>query len=303
VQKLRFAAIDVGSNAVRLLLKQVFTDGDDTIYKKDALIRMPIRLGEDAFSNKRISKDKIDQLINSMKGFRYLIDAYDPIDYQAYATSAMRDALNGLEITRRIKEDSGIDLKIIDGHEEANIIFSNHVEEGLDRNKEFLYIDIGGGSTELILFAKGEVIASDSFRIGTVRIIQGTDDEKDWKAIKGWVKEKTKPYKNLTAIGSGGNINKIFRFARKKEGKPISCDKLRRIHAFIEKYSYTDRIRILRLRPDRADVILPAINVYISILEWAGINKMFVPQIGLADGIIHILYDQFKNRQKESPTL
>jgi len=186
-------------------------------------------------------------------------------------------------------------LVIIDGHEEANIIFSNHVEEYLDHNKGYLYIDNGGGSIELILFAKGKVVASDSFRIGTVRIIQGIDDKKDWTAIKGWIKEKIKPYKNLAAIGSGGNINKIFRFARKSEGKPISYEKLRKIQAFIEKYSYNDRIKILRLRPDRADVILPAINVYLSILDWAGIKKMYVPQIGLADGIIHILYDQYKN--------
>lgn len=294
---MKFAAIDVGSNAVRLLLKRVVDDGQDIIYKKESLIRMPIRLGEDAFLDKRISEDKAKQLINSMKGFKHLLEAYQPINYLAYATSAMRESLNGAEIANRIKEETGIDLKIIDGHEEANIIFSNHAEESLDNGGEYLYIDIGGGSTELILFAQGKVIASDSFRIGAVRILQGLDAEDDWAEIKNWVKKNARPYKRLVAIGSGGNINKIYRFSRKKEGKPISYKKIKKIKAYIEKFSLSDRIKILRLRPDRADVIIPAINLYLSVFKWAGIKKMYVPQIGLADGIIHVLYNQFKNGQ------
>jgi exopolyphosphatase / guanosine-5'-triphosphate,3'-diphosphate pyrophosphatase len=294
---LKFAAIDVGSNAVRLLLKRVVDDGQDIIYKKESLIRMPIRLGEDAFKDQRISEDKEKQLINSMKGFKHLIEAYQPISYQAYATSAMREALNGAEIAHRIKRETGIELTIIDGHEEANIIFSNHAEESLDKGGEYLYIDIGGGSTELILYSQGKVISSDSFRIGAVRILEGLDAEHDWVSIKDWVKEKAKPYRQLIAIGSGGNINKIYRFARKKEGKPISYEKIEKIKTYIEKFSLGDRIKILRLRPDRADVIIPAINLYLSVLKWAGVKKMYVPQIGLADGIIHMLYDQFKNGQ------
>jgi len=294
---LKFAAIDVGSNAVRLLLKRVVDDGQDIVYKKESLIRMPIRLGEDAFLDQRISEDKEKQLLSSLKGFKLLMDAYQPINHSAYATSAMREALNGAEIAHRIKKETGIDLKIIDGHEEANIIFSNHAEENLDKNGEYLYIDIGGGSTELILYAHGKVIASDSFRLGAVRILEGLDAEHDWVNIKDWVKEKAKPYKKLVAIGSGGNINKIYRFARKKEGKPVSYEKINKIKSYIEKYSLSDRIKILRLRPDRADVIIPAINLCLSVFKWASVKKMYVPQIGLADGIIHMLYDQFKNGQ------
>jgi exopolyphosphatase/guanosine-5'-triphosphate,3'-diphosphate pyrophosphatase len=294
---LKFAAIDIGSNAVRLLLKRVFDDGREVVYKKESLIRMPLRLGEDTFLDKNISEDKAKQLINTMKGFKHLLEAYQPINYLAYATSALREALNGTEIANRIREETGIDLRIIDGHEEANIIFSNHVEESLDSRGEYLYIDIGGGSTELILFAEGKVIASDSFRLGAVRILQGLDAEHDWAEVKKWVKENTKPFKRLIAIGSGGNINKIYRFARKKEGKPISYEKIKKIKDYIEKFSMNDRIKILRFRPDRADVIVPAINLYLSVFKWAGVKKMYVPQIGLADGIIHLLYEQFKNRQ------
>jgi exopolyphosphatase / guanosine-5'-triphosphate,3'-diphosphate pyrophosphatase len=292
---LKFAAIDVGSNAVRLLLKRVVDDGQDVIYKKESLIRMPIRLGEDAFRDQRISEDKTKQLISSMKGFKHLIEAYQPVNYLAYATSAMREALNGEDITRRIKKETGIDLRIIDGYEEANIVFSNHAEESLDKDGEYLYIDIGGGSTELILYTHGKVIAADSFRIGAVRILEGLDAEHDWQAIKKWVKVKSKPCKRLVAIGSGGNINKIYRLARKKEGSPISYDKILKIRDYIEKFTMVDRIKILRLRPDRADVIVPAINLYLEIFNWSGIKKMYVPQIGLADGMIHRLYEQFKS--------
>jgi exopolyphosphatase / guanosine-5'-triphosphate,3'-diphosphate pyrophosphatase len=292
---LKFAAIDVGSNAVRLLLKRVVDDGQDIIYKKESLIRMPIRLGEDAFRDQRISEDKTKQLISSMKGFKHLIESYQPVNYLAYATSAMREALNGEDIARRIRKETGIDLSIIDGHEEANIVFSNHAEESLDKDGEYLYIDIGGGSTELILYAHGKVIAADSFRIGAVRILEGLDAERDWQAIRKWVKGKSKPCIRLVAIGSGGNINKIYRLARKKEGSPISYDKILKIRDYIEKFTMGDRIKILRLRPDRADVIVPAINLYLKIFNWAGIKKMYVPQIGLADGMIHRLYEQFKS--------
>jgi exopolyphosphatase / guanosine-5'-triphosphate,3'-diphosphate pyrophosphatase len=291
----KFAAIDVGSNAVRLLLKRIVDDGQDVIYKKESLIRMPIRLGEDAFRDQRISIDKTKQLISSMKGFKHLIEAYQPINYLAYATSAMREASNGAEIAKRIKEEAGVDLRIIDGHEEANIVFSNHAEESLDKDGEYLYIDIGGGSTELILFANGKAIAADSFPVGAVRILEGLDAEHDWIDIKKWVKGKSKPYKKLVAIGSGGNINKIYRLARKKEGRPISYEKILKIKDYIEKFTMSDRIKILRLRPDRADVIVPAINLYLEILKWADIKMMYVPQIGLADGIIHMLYEQYKS--------
>jgi exopolyphosphatase/guanosine-5'-triphosphate,3'-diphosphate pyrophosphatase len=214
----------------------------------------------------------------------------------------LREAINGAAIADRVQQEAGIDLQIIDGQREAFIILSNHSEDTLDKNRDYLYIDVGGGSTEITIVAQGKVVGSNSFRIGTVRILHGLDAELEWIEMRKWVKEKTRSYKGLIAIGSGGNINKIFRLARKKEGKPISCDQIKQIKAHIERFSLNDRIKILRLRPDRADVIIPAIDVYLAVSKWAKIEKMYVPQIGLADGMIHMLYEQFKEEQTAKNT-
>ncbi len=292
---MKFAAIDVGSNAVRLLLKRVIQDGDEVFYKKESLIRMPIRLGEDVFINNRISEEKTDQLLSTIKGFSHLIDAYEPLSYLACATSAMREALNGPDITELIKKETGIDVQIIDGQEEAEIIYNNHMEKSLNSYRQYIYIDVGGGSTELTLFADENVVKSRSFRIGTIRMLKRLDIEREWMEMKSWVKKVTKPYSNLAAIGSGGNINKIFRLARSKDGAPITKKKIRKIKDYLNRFNIKERIKILRLRPDRADVIIPATEVYLSVISWAKVKQMYVPQIGLADGIIHKLYDEYIN--------
>ncbi len=292
---MKFASIDIGSNAVRLLFTKVFEDEGGAVFKKDSLVRMPIRLGKDVFTTKRVSKEKIDSLVNTMIAFKYLIDAYNPIDYKACATSAMREAANRIEIVKLIKEKSDIDVEIIDGKREAEIIYENHIAEKLNPQKNYLYIDVGGGSTELTLISKLEVISSQSFDIGTVRILEDKVTKFQWQEMRGWLEQNTAGYKSIAGIGSGGNINKIFKMSLKEGDEPLSYKNLKSIYKDLDSYSYEDRITKLGLRPDRADVIIPAAKIYLSVLKWADSKKLYVPQIGLSDGIIHVLYEKYKN--------
>ena len=223
---MKFAAIDIGSNAVRLLFCNVYEDNGKTYYKKAELIRVPIRLGEDSFLNKKISAKKADKLVTAMKAFKHLIDVYDAVDYRACATSAMRDAENGCDVVARVRKEAGIKIEIIDGKTEADIIFSNHIEEHLDKANNYLYIDIGGGSTEITLFSKNKVVVSQSFNIGTIRMLHEQIDKEYWSYFKNWVKEQTNGYKPLIAIGSGGNINKLFKMIGRKPNKPIPMNGL-----------------------------------------------------------------------------
>lgn len=294
---MKFAAIDIGSNAVRLLLSHVYDNNGNTQFKKEELIRIPIRLGEDSFLNGRISPDKEKKLVTAMKAFRNLIDVYDAIDYRACATSAMRDAENRWDVIDRIRQEAGIKIELIDGKTEADIIYSNHIEEHLDKSNSYLYIDIGGGSTEITLFSKGKAVVSQSFNIGTIRMLHNQIDKEYWSYFKNWVREITKGHKPLIAIGSGGNINKLFRMSGRKNNKPVSTAKLRSLYEMIESYSYDDRIRVLGLNPDRADVIIPASKILLTILKHAEIEKALVPQIGLSDGIVHQLYETYKERK------
>lgn len=293
---MKFAAIDIGSNAVRLLLTRVIENNGQNLFKKESLIRIPIRLGIDSFTKTKISEEKITRLISTMKGFKNLIEAYQPIEFRACATAAMREAQNKNEIVKAIKEESDIDVEIIDGRREAEIIFANHIEKSLTKENAYLYIDVGGGSTELTLFSEKESIASKSFDIGTIRILKNLVSRENWDSMKQWVKKNVKKTNPTSAIGSGGNINKIFRISRKKEGKPISKKNMKKIYDFLKSYTWEERINVLKLRPDRADVIIPASKIYISIMKWAKIDKMYVPQIGLSDGLIHIMYDKHKQK-------
>lgn len=292
---MRFAAIDIGSNAVRLLLCNVHETPSEAFFKKAELVRMPIRLGEDAFRFKKISEEKIEQLAKSMKAFKLLIDVFGAIDYHACATSAMREAENSAEIIEYIKEYSGIEIELIDGKTEAQIIYSNHIAEHLEHDQAYLYIDVGGGSTELTVFADNHIVSSQSFNVGTIRMLHDQINKEVWNGFKDWVKENTKNYSGLTAIGSGGNINKLFKMADRKENKPISQQRLREIYEFLKLYSIEDRITQLGLNPDRADVIMPAAKIFLSIMKTAEIDKMIVPQIGLSDGIIHLLYEKHRS--------
>lgn len=294
---MKFAAIDIGSNAVRLLFANVYEGNEEGNFKKADLIRVPLRLGEDAFLHKKISEEKIAKLIMAMKAFRQLIDFYEVEDYKACATSAMREATNSQEIIDRIWKEATINVEVIDGKTEAQIIYSNHAAEHMDPDTNYLYIDVGGGSTELTIFSKGKIAASRSFNIGTIRLLNNLVTKEQWDTMKDWVRNKTPELQPLAAIGSGGNINKIFKMSRKKQNRPMSFEKLKELHAFLASYSLKDRIEILGLNPDRADVIVPAGRIFLMVMKSAGIERIFVPQIGMADGLIHLLYENYKAKR------
>lgn len=292
---MRFASIDIGSNAVRLLLCNVFETETEPVFKKAELVRMPLRLGEDAFRFKKITERKTELLIKIMRAFKLLIESFDVIDYKACATSAMREAENSAEIIEKVKKQSGIEIELIDGKTEAQIIYSNHVAEHLDPKQSYLYIDVGGGSTELTLFSDHRIIQSQSFNVGTIRMLQDQVSKETWLAYKDWIRQVTAGISPLTAIGSGGNINKLIKMAGRKEGRPISLEKLKEMFIYLQSFTYEERITKLGLNPDRADVIIPAAKIFISTIKTAGIEEVLVPQIGLVDGIIHLLYE--KNRK------
>lgn len=256
-----YAAIDIGSNAIRLLISHVYLTPKGVVFKKGEMIRLPIRLGEDVFLNGSISDDKKELLCDGMQAFAKLIKIFKAQDYMACATSAMRDASNGKEVVALVKSQTGIDIQIIDGKSEAQFIFSNHVEDELDLTKNYLYIDVGGGSTELTLLEGNVQIASKSFNVGTLRMLHKRLDDNVWDDFKSWIKLNCKSYKPLIGIGSGGNINRLFKMANKKEGAALSYDKLKEIHDMLQAHSYEERMKIFGLNPDRADVILPAAKI------------------------------------------
>lgn len=289
---LRYAAIDIGSNAVRLLIADITKNDEGFGFKKNTLIRVPLRLGDDAFLDHRISERKTEDLLKTMAAFKNLMDVYQVSKYLACATSAMREADNGADIIKKVKKLTDLDLEIIEGQREANIIYSNHIEENLDIKKSYLYIDVGGGSTELSVFVNRMPIASKSFDIGTIRILDNQDREETWEEMKLWVKEHTKSLKNLAAIGTGGNINKLYRMSDEKEGMPMSFLKLKGLYNNLNAHSLKERISVFGLNPDRADVIIPACEIYITLLKWTGIKQIYVPKVGMADGIINLLIDE-----------
>lgn len=297
---MRFAAIDIGSNAVRLLLCNVFETESEVIFKKAELVRMPIRLGEDAFRHGRITPEKEEQLVKVMKAYKLLIDAFGALDYHACATAAMREASNSQQVIDRVFEQSGIDIELIDGRTEAFIIYSNHIAEHLDHSQSYLYIDVGGGSTELTLFSENRVVESQSFNVGTIRMLENKVSKETWSQFKEWIREKSEGHHPLIGIGSGGNINKLFKMAVRKENRPLTIDKIRELYELLEETPFEDRITMMGLNPDRADVIVPAARVFLTVMKCAGINDIIVPQVGLSDGIIHQLYEKHKSEKINS---
>ena len=289
---IRYAAIDVGSNAVRLLLCNAVEEHDVVHFKKSEFIRIPLRLGEDVFLNGRISESKAKRFIKTMQAFKLLIDVFEPISFRACATAALREAANGPELVKRIKKECDLYLEIISGKQEAELIYSNHIEEMLDNSQSYLYIDVGGGSTEITLFDKRKKVISQSFDIGALRWLNGKVSKEDWEKMKKWVQESTVGHSPLTAIGSGGNINKIFKMLDRKE-KPLAFTRLKEFYDELKIHTIDERMEIWQLNPDRADVIVPAAKIYLAVMKAAGIGEIIVPQIGLADGIIHHLHDQF----------
>ncbi|MCL4637866.1 MULTISPECIES: Ppx/GppA phosphatase family protein [Olivibacter] len=288
---MRYGAIDIGSNAIRLLIADIIENGQVVSFKKNTLIRVPLRLGDDAFIDKNISKRKSEDLIKTMSAFKSLMDVYKVSEYMACATSAMREAVNGSELVQEIKK-VGINLEIIDGVKEASIIYNSHVEQQLERRKSYLYIDVGGGSTELSVFNNGALSASRSFNIGTIRILDNQDSEETWTEMKEWIKENTKNYKGIIGIGTGGNINKLHRLADEKGTKPLSFNKLKSLYEYLNSFSLKERINVLGLNNDRADVIIPACEIFLNVMKWGSVKNIVVPRVGLVDGIIQTLIDE-----------
>ncbi|OKS85844.1 Ppx/GppA phosphatase family protein [Mucilaginibacter polytrichastri] len=289
---MRYAAIDIGSNAVRLLIADVTKHSTTASFKKNTLIRVPLRLGDDAFQKQLISPKKADELVKTMSAFKNLIDVYKVDDYMACATSAMREATNGQEIVKRIKKEAGITLEIVHGEREANIIYASHIEQDIDNTKNYLYIDVGGGSTELSLFSSGSLFASQSFNIGTIRMLDNQDKDETWNEMKQFILDHTRKLKNVSGIGTGGNINKLYKLSDEKEGSPLSLSKLKALYNNLNSYSLKDRINILGLNPDRADVIIPACEIYLTVMKWADIKNIYVPSVGMVDGIIQTLIEK-----------
>lgn len=289
---MRLAAIDIGSNAARLLIADVLEYKGTPQFNKVNLIRVPLRLGFDVFENAEISKHKRGMILQTMKAYNHLMNVYEVQHVKACATSAMRDAKNSADIIRKVKLETGIEIKILSGDEEATMIFENHIAENLDKQHAYLYIDVGGGSTELTFFAEGKLKYKESFNIGTIRLLKGLVADNTWLELKEHLKSNTKSSLPIIAIGSGGNINKVFSLSKKKEGKPLSLELLKDYYKELSNVSLEERIRMYKLREDRADVIVPALQIYTNVMRWGGINEIYVPKIGLADGLIQSLYEE-----------
>jgi exopolyphosphatase/guanosine-5'-triphosphate,3'-diphosphate pyrophosphatase len=289
---LRYGAIDIGSNAVRLLIADIKENDGTVSFKKNTLIRVPVRLGDDAFLNHHISDKKANDLIKTMQAFRNLMDVYKVGEYMACATSAMREARNGAEVVKQIKEQADINIEIVQGQVEAKIIYASHAEQNIDKTKNYLYIDVGGGSTELSLFSSGDLVASKSFNIGTIRILDNQDTEETWNNMREFLREHTRHFKGVFGIGTGGNINKLYKLSEEKNNAPMTLGKLKSLYDYLDSFSLKDRINVLGLNQDRADVIIPACEIYLSVMKWAGIKNIYVPTVGMVDGIIQTLIDE-----------
>jgi exopolyphosphatase/guanosine-5'-triphosphate,3'-diphosphate pyrophosphatase len=292
---LKFGAIDIGSNAVRLLITNVFEGPDGPVFKKASLVRVPIRLGEDVFVRGHVGQKKADKLVDTMRAFRLLLGVHDVVAFRACATSAMRNSSNGEELVERISDQAEIDIEVIQGKKEADIIFSNHFEEKLFHDRSYLYIDVGGGSTELTVFSEQKPVASRSFRIGTLRLLNNKVEPEYWEKLLNWVEKNTEGLEKLDAIGSGGNINKLYKMAEIPGRSPMPRNKLKELHVMLRGMSYDDRIAKLGLNPDRADVIVPACEIFRAILKRAKIKDIIVPEFGLSDGITRLLYENYRS--------
>ena len=294
---MRIAAIDIGSNAARLLINEVTEPkkGKPEFMKLN-LLRIPLRLGIDVFTQGKIGAEREEMVISSMKVFSDLMKIYKVEHYRACATSAMRDAKNGAEIIDAVKKTSGIDIEIIYGDEEATLIYENHVAEGLDKDSAYLYIDVGGGSTELTFYENGAMKYEHSFNIGTIRLLNNLVNDEHWKEMKEEIRKNINSKKPVVAIGSGGNINKIFSMSKTKDGKPMSAAYLKKCYKEMKGLTVAERMSRYAIREDRADVLVPALEIFNNVMTWSDIDKIFVPKISVADGLIHRIYDGLKSK-------
>ena len=295
---MRIAAIDIGSNAARLLINEVTEPkkGKPEFMKLN-LLRIPLRLGIDVFTSGKIGAEREEMVISSMKVFSDLMKIYKVEHYRACATSAMRDAKNGAEIIQAVKQTSGIDIEIISGDEEATLIYENHVAEGLDKDSAYLYIDVGGGSTELTFYENGEMKYERSFNIGTIRLLNHLVTDEHWKEMKEEIRKNINSKKPVVAIGSGGNINKIFSMSKTKDGKPMSAAYLKKYYKEMNGLTVAERMSRYAIREDRADVLVPALEIFNNVMTWSDIDKIFVPKISVADGLIHRIYDGLQTKK------
>lgn len=295
---MRIAAIDIGSNAARLLINEVTEPkkGKPEFMKLN-LLRIPLRLGIDVFTSGKIGAEREEMVISSMKVFSDLMKIYKVEHYRACATSAMRDAKNGAEIIQAVKQTSGIDIEIISGDEEATLIYENHVAEGLDKDSAYLYIDVGGGSTELTFYENGEMKYERSFNIGTIRLLNHLVTDEHWKEMREEIRKNINSKKQVVAIGSGGNINKIFSMSKTKDGKPMSAAYLKKYYKEMNGLTVAERMSRYAIREDRADVLVPALDIFNNVMTWSDIDKIFVPKISVADGLIHRIYDGLKTKK------
>ncbi len=287
----KYAAIDIGSNAIRLLISNIIEQkGKPTLFKKSALVRVPIRLGADVFLNQRISEENEIRMIDTMNAFKLLMKSHKVVAYKACATSAMREAENADEIVKLIKKQAKITIDIIDGEEEAAIIAATDLNSFIDKSKTYLYVDVGGGSSEFSVIHQGATITSKSFKIGTVRLLNDMVQKETWLELQTWIKQSTNDFEKIDLLGSGGNINKIFKISGRAMGKPLTYFYLTSYYNMLQSYSYEERITELDLNQDRADVIIPATRIYLSAMKWSNAKYIYVPKIGLSDGIVKSVY-------------
>lgn len=289
---MKIAAIDIGSNAARLQISSVLHDGGYTSFKKVEYVRFPLRLGHDVFSYGSLTPESEARTIKLMQCFKLLIELHEVEGYMACATSAMRESSNGSEVVARIAKETGIQIHIIDGSKEAELI-NNVVVQSLE-DGQYLHIDVGGGSTELNLYFNRQKIISKSFKIGSVRLLEGKESKGAWQKMERWIEDNIDTMEPVTAVGTGGNISKLFNLVSKTSENATSLAELQRMRDYIASFSQEERVHKLRLNADRADVIVPASDIYISAMKWAGANEILVPDLGLKDGIIQLVYEKLK---------
>lgn len=287
----KLAGIDIGSNSVRLLVSNVIESENKVLFKKSSLTRLPIRLGPDAFSTGRISDENVNRLVTGMAAYRKIMEVHGVEKYRACATSALREAKNGIQVVEKIYRETGVNIELITGKEEARMIFSSDmIGDVAEAHETFLYIDVGGGSTELTLFHEGEIQNSRSFKIGTIRLLKDLVKKKRWDEMKDWIQEISDSFDEVLMVGSGGNINRTFKLAQKQKGEMMSLKGLKTIRETILEYDDDARMIAFDLNPDRTDVLPHALKIYTNAMKWAGSENMIVPKKGLADGIVRFLF-------------